>query len=957
MITGKILIKNYGMMKMKKIFAVLLLMLVAFSANMTTAQQMPPIPVDPEVRVGKLDNGLTYYIRHNDYPEQRANFYIAQRVGSMQEEENQRGLAHFLEHMAFNGSEHFKGNGIIDYTRSLGVAFGADLNAATGFNSTIYHVNNVPSTRQSALDSCLLILKDWSHGLLLEDEEIDKERGVIHQEWRTRHYYKRMLEHMLPAMYPDSKHGQRMVIGLMDVVDNFPYQDLRDYYHKWYRPDNQALVIVGDVDVDYTEAKIREMFKDIPVDPNSPKVEPFPVPDNEQGIYFVNPDKELTQNYITTYFKHDATPKELKSSVNYLIVGYMNEMLSSMLNVRLAEKAQEPDCPFTVASCKDGDYLVANTKDAFTVDCYPKEGMTEAALQAVLVEVLRAKRHGFTATEYVRAQQEFMSQLEQRYNNRGQIDNNTFAMAYCSNFLDGEPIMSVEDEYQLMNQIVPNVPFDYMNQGLQQLMNEYVGDTDRNLVVVSNEAERGGSTLSTSEGLKAAYQSACNANIEPYQDNVKQEPLMSSLPKKGKITKESVNSELGYKELTLSNGARVLLKKTDFKQDEIIMLAMRRGGKSLYGEKDMANLAMMDQINAVRKLGDFTNNDLSKTMAGKQAGASYVIDYYTDGVSASSTVKDMETMFQLTYLTFTDMRKDQQAFTKVMTQQASQLANRASNLDDIYNDSVSYTYNNHSWHVKSLKPADLQQVNLDRMMQIAHESLANAADYTFIIVGSFDEQAVRANVEQYIASLPGKKGKKSNWENIASHPKGHVVNNFTVQMETPKTQASVIWYNENMPVSFESMIKIQILRSVMEKVLMQKIREDAGATYTLYVMGNSSWKGDKSLTELQVICPLKPEFTQTAMTMINEEMLNACNAIDPGTVNDIKENLVKNFATASKMNFYWSNILLIKCLYDVDIYNGWEETIKSQTPESVSAFARQLLSSGNRIEVVMSPEQ
>ena len=944
-------------MKTRKTFAVLLLMLVAFSANVTMAQQMPNIPVDKAVRIGKLDNGLTYYIRHNDYPEHCANFYIAQRVGSMQEEESQRGLAHFLEHMAFNGSEHFKGNGIIDYTRSLGVAFGADLNAATSFNQTVYHVNNVPTTRQSALDSCLLILKDWSHGLLLEDEEIDKERGVIHQEWRTRPYTKRMLENMLPAMYPDSKHGQRMVIGLMDVVDNFPYQTLRDYYNKWYRPENQALVIVGDVDVDYTEAKIKEMFKDIPVDPNSPKVVPCEVPDNEQGIYFVNTDKELTQNYITTYFKHDAIDREMKNSVNYVVVGFMNDMLTMMLDARFAEKAQEADCPYAHAECYDDDYLIANTKDAFTVECYPKEGMTEAALQAVMTEVLRAKRYGFTATEYARAQEEYMSRLEKRYNNRDHIDNNSFAMKYCNNFLDGEPIMSVEDEYQLMNQMVPNIPFEYMNQGLQQLMNGYVGDTDKNLVVISNEAERVGAVLSTSESLKAAYDRACNANIEAYQDNVKQEPLLSTLPKKGKISKESVNAQLGYTELTLSNGAHVMFKKTDFKQDEIVMFAVRRGGKSLYGEKDMANLAMMDNFNAMKKLGGFSNNDLNKALAGKQVKATYFIDHYTNGVSGSSTVKDMETMFQLTYLMFTDMRKDEQAFNKIMTQQASQLANQASNLESIYNDSVLYTYHNHSWRVKTLKPEDLQQVSYDRIMQIAQESTANAADYTFIFVGSFDEQALRDNIEQYIASLPGKKGKKSNWVDIVSHPKGHVVNNFMAQMGTPKTLASVIWFDEKMPVSFESAIKMQFLRGVLEKILTQKIREDAGATYSVTVVGNSSLRGDKPLTELQVICPLKPEFTDMALQIINDEMVKACTSIDAGTVGEIKENLIKNYTTAAKLNFYWATILMTKDLWNLDTYTGWEETIKAQTPETIAAFARQLCGTGNNIEVVMTPAE
>ena len=336
-------------MNMKRIFSMLLLMLMLFSTNVMTAQEMPPIPVDDAVRIGKLDCGLTYYIRHNDYPEHRVNFYIAQRVGSIQEEESQRGLAHFLEHMAFNGSEHFngEGKGIIDYTRSLGVNFGGDLNAYTSIAETVYNINDVPSTRQSAIDSCLLILKDWSGGLLLTDEEIDKERGVIHEEWRLgQGPQMRMLERQLETLFPDSKYGKRLPIGLMSVVDNFAYQELRDYYHKWYRPDNQALVIVGDVDVDHIEAQIKELFKDCVLDPNAAQVVDVPVPANDKPIIVIDKDKEQQYSEVTVMFKHDAVSREEKVNMDYMMLGYLESMVTRMLNTRLNDLAQEPDCPF-----------------------------------------------------------------------------------------------------------------------------------------------------------------------------------------------------------------------------------------------------------------------------------------------------------------------------------------------------------------------------------------------------------------------------------------------------------------------------------------------------------------------------------------------------------------------------------------------------------------------------------
>ncbi len=587
-------------MKMKKFFAVMLLMVMALSTSNLKAQSLGPIPVDEEVRIGKLDCGLTYYIRHNDYPEHRVNFYIAQRVGSIQEEESQRGLAHFLEHMAFNGSEHFNGEGksIIDYTRSLGVAFGKDLNAYTSIAETVYNINDVPSynindvpsTRQSAIDSCLLILKDWSNGLLLTDEEIDKERGVIHEEWRLRRSaQQRMLENQLETLYPDSKFGKRMPIGLMEIVDNFPYQVLRDYYHKWYRPDNQALVIVGDVDVDHIEAQIKELFKGMTLDPNAAQVVDEPVPDNEQPIIVIDKDKEQQYSQVYVMFKHDATSKEEKGDLMYMIEQYATSIMGQMLNARLAEAAQEPDCPFLQAYAYDGNYLFANTKDALTLICVPKEGQTEAATQALVTEAMRAAKHGFTGTEYVRAKEEYLSQLEKQYNERNKISNASLASQYYRNYLDNEPIPSIEQEYQIMNMLAPQLPVELINSVLPDLIT-----TDgKNLVIMNFNQEKDGAVYPTYDGLKGAVDAGLAAQVEAYVDNVKQEPLIATLPKAGKIVKEKENTTLGYKELELSNGARVILKKTDFKENEIRMNAFQRGGSSLYGEQDWANTQLM----------------------------------------------------------------------------------------------------------------------------------------------------------------------------------------------------------------------------------------------------------------------------------------------------------------------------------------------------------------------------
>ena len=944
-------------MKMKKIFAVMFMMLMTFSVNVAKAQQMGPIPVDDQVRVGKLDCGLTYYIRHNDYPEHRVNFYIAQRVGSIQEEESQRGLAHFLEHMAFNGSEHFNGEGksIIDYTRSLGVAFGKDLNAYTSIAETVYNINDVPSTRQSAIDSCLLILKDWSNGLLLTDEEIDKERGVIHEEWRLRRSaQQRMLENQLETLYPGSKYGKRMPIGLMSVVDNFKYNELRDYYHKWYRPDNQALVIVGDVDVDHIEAQIKELFKGLPApDPNAAQVVDEPVPDNEEPIIVIDKDKEQQYSQVMVMFKHETFPKEMKGDLVYMLTDYLTSMMGSMLNDRLSEKAQEPDCPYLQASAYDGNYLFANTVDAFTLGIMPKEGMAEAATQAVVTEAMRAAKHGFTATEYERAKEEYLSRLERQYNERNKISNGRLAAQYYRNYLDNEPMPSIEQEYEIMKQLVPMIPVDLVN----QMMPELISTDGKNLVVMNFNQEKDDAVYPTAEGLKTAVDAGLNAQVEAFVDNVKQEPLISKMPKKGKIKKESYNSQFDYKELELSNGARVILKKTNFKENEIRMVARARGGQSLYGENDWANTGLLSFITMMSGKGNFSLTELQKATAGKQASASLSMNEYTDVVSGQSTVKDLETMFQLAYLTFTDIRKDEKSYGQLMGQLETMLKNQGLTPEQAFSDSVEYTLNNHDWRSKPFHVEDLKNVNYDRVLQIAKERTANAANFTFFFVGNFDEAVIRPLIEQYIASLPGKKGKLSNWVNFDTHPEGQTINHFTRKMETPKANGRIYWYDTKTPYSLENSIKADMLGQVLSKIYLQKIREDASAAYSAGASGYATINGDRPFTAIVASCPMKPEMSDVALKIMNEEIVEACKTIDETTLKEIKELMLKDHATELKENGYWMQTLISYVGRGIDDHTGYEQIVNAQTPETIAAFARQILAAGNKVEVVMLPEE
>ena len=942
-------------MNMRKIFATLLLLLVAASANVM-AQQME-LPIDEAVRIGKLDNGLTYFIRHNNYPEHRADFYIAQRVGAMQEEDSQNGLAHFLEHMAFNGSEHFngEGKGIIDFIQSIGLNFGADVNAFTSFTRTVYLVTNVPTTRQSVLDSCLLVLKDWSHGLLLTDEEIDKERGVIHEEWRLgRDANERMTNRQRDNLFPGSKYAKRDVIGSMDVVDYFPYQVLRDYYHKWYRPDNQALVIVGDVDVDYIEGKIREMFKDIPAAaPDAAQVEDYPVPDTDEPIVVIEKDVEQQLSIVNLLFKHDIVEKEQKNSVGYLVMDYMKDMMSAMLNQRFQEKTQEADCPFLQAYGFDGSYMGANTKDAFYLVAVPKEGMTEAATQATLIEALRAAKFGFTETEYERVRETYMSSLERQYNEREKVHNRNYAQKCYSHFLENEPLMSIEQNYELMKQIAPNIPVEYINQVLPELINL----DGKNLVVVNYNQEKDGAVYPTKEGLMGAISAAESAPIEAFVDNVKQEPLIANLPKKGKIVKETYNETLGYKDLELSNGVHVQLKPTDFKKDEIFMLARQRGGSSLYGEKDWANCEMFDNAIEYSGLGGFNNIELRKALAGKRVSISQSMSTYEDFINGSSTVKDLETLFQLTYLQFTDVTRDDKNYNTLLNQVEISLKNKDLEPDNVFSDSLTYIMGNYNWRSKPYQLEDMKNLSYDRILEIAKERTANAAGYDFMFVGSFDEAVIRPLIEQYIASLPAKKGVKSNWVNVDDTPMGQTIKHFSHKMETPKTTMFINWFNTNMPHNLENSIKAQLLGKVLNRINRDKIREDAGAAYSISTYGQSGKSGDNTMVSISAYAPLKPEFTDMAIQIVNEEMVKACETIDAASLEDFKKAMLKDHETQLKENSYWYNIISTYATRGLDLCTGYEDLVNAQTPESIAAFARQIMAAGNKIEVVMTPAE
>ena len=945
-------------MKTKKLLAMFVLAVASFTTAAAQQQQMqmPPIPVDPDVRIGKLDNGLTYYIRHNEWPEKRAEFYIAQKVGSIQEDDTQRGLAHFLEHMAFNGSKHFKGNELLRWCESIGVKFGTDLNAYTSIDQTVYNISNVPTTREGIVDSCLMILWDWADGLLLEQEEIEKERGVIHEEWRLRTSAQmRMLERDLPKLYPGSKYGHRMPIGLMEIIDNFERPFLQQYYEKWYRPDNQGIIVVGDVDVDKVEQKIKTMFSQIAKPgADAAKLELVDVPDNAEPIVIIDKDKEQRIDMAEVMFKHEAIPDSVKGSLEYLVANYMKNVAVGMLNSRLGELAEKPDCPFLQASASDGTYVLSKPKDAFDLGIVPKDGKMNEAVKTVVAEARRAAEFGFTATEYGRSKANTLSALDKQYSNKDKRYNSQFVNQYVQHFLNNEPIPSIDDYYQLMKQLVPAIPIDAVNAVMAQLMPK----SDSNLVVLNFNQEKDGATYPTEAGLLGAIRDARAQQLTAWVDNVKDEPLMTTLPKPGKITKEVKNDKFGYTELTLQNGVKVVLKQTDLKKDQVMLTGEGWGGSALYDVKERANIALFNDAVEASGLGAFSHTELTKALAGKIAGATLSMTTQRTNVNGSSTPTDVETMMQLVYLYMTsNIKKDEQSYDQMMKTTELQLKNRLLQPEAVFSDSLSLTLTKHNPRFKNLDVEDLKDVSYDRILQMAKERTANAAAFTFTIIGNYDEAKIRPLVEQYLGSLPSQK-KIVKGKDVSTDYTGKVVNNFKHKAETPKAMAVMHWYSKKIPYSLENIVRSQAAGQVLQMVYLKEIREEASAAYTVQAQAGSSRDDFGDEASIFAVCPMKPEKADVALSIMRRAVMDmAAGKCDADMVTKVKEYMLKNLGDQLKDNVYWASRIDAWRKWNIDLHTDCEKTIQALTPQSICAFVAEVLKSGNEAEVVMLPAE
>lgn len=940
---------------MKKIFSRLLFVLIgviAFSTQVRAQMPTDPLPLDPQVRKGVLPNGLTYYIRHNETPKGQADFYIAQKVGSILENDEQRGLAHFLEHMCFNGTENFPGNELVAWLETKGVKFGQNLNAYTSIDETVYNISNVPTASIAVQDSCLLILHDWADGLLLLPEEIDKERGVIHEEWRSRNVgQQRLMEQMAPAMYPGSKYGYRLPIGTMEVVDNFPPQALRDYYEAWYRPDQQGIVVVGDIDVDRIENKIKEIFSPIKMPENAPERVYEAVPDTDGTIIVVGTDPEMPNSRASIYFKNDVLPREYRNTMAYWMQDYVCDMISAMLNNRLDEISSTPDSPFAGAGAFYGNYFLSDTKDALTLVAIGKGDDILPSMASVYRELLRAERGGFTISEYDRARSEYLSRLEKAYNNREKAENESYVNSYVRSFIDGTPATGIEMKYQTLSMLLPQLPVDIINQTLKELVKE------DNRVVTVMLPEKDGIKVPTEDAIRQMMAAVDAEDIPAFVDEVKDEPLIANLPAPGKVVATQELPQWGATEWTLSNGAKVVVKKTDFKADEILLDAQALGGTSVYPDSYANTLIFLPQ-GALGQygLGTYTYKDVQKYLQGKQCQVSFQFDDYCRDISGSTTPKDLKTMMELLYSHFTQFNMSADEFQATQNMITGFLHNQETNPQYIFSRDLRKALYN-TPRKSALTVEAVENSSLDEINKIVKDMTANAADYTFFFVGNVDMDELKPLCEQYIATLPGDAATASKAPVIDGSlgvKKGEKVTTFTAPMQTPQTFAAVVEFAE-IPYTAKDRALSDIAGQVLTERLLKKVREDMGAVYSIWASGVMSRQNVPN-TILQSVFPVKPEMKEQVLDIIASEFKNMESDVTAQELAKAVEFKVKEATEAKEKNDAWLGTMAGTALNGVDVFNGNVELLQSLTPADVQDFMKRMNADGTYRVIILDPE-
>jgi zinc protease len=914
-------------------------------AGVPTAALTQRMPTDPAIATGALPNGLRYYVRTNHKPEHRLELRLVVNAGSVLEEDDQQGLAHFVEHMAFNGTAHFPKLDIINFMQSIGMRFGPSVNAFTSFDETVFMLQ-VPSDDPAVLDRSMLILEDWAHAITFDPAEIDKERGVILEEWRLgRGAAARMQDKQFPILLQGSRYAERLPIGKPDIIRTFKPERLTTFYHDWYRPDLMAVVAVGDVDAPALERLIRTHFGSIPAAANPRPRPAFDVPGHAETRYAIATDPEAARSSVSVYTTMPARDQTTLGAYRQQLV---EGLYSAMLNARFSEIAQKPDAPFLGAGADHG--TLVRTAEANVLSATVKEGGIPAGLDALFTEAERVARFGFTATELERQRTNYLRSIEQAMVERADRESSSYAAEYIRNFTEHEPIPGIEYENALYKRFIPEITLAEINALAA------TWSADRNRVVEANGPEKPGAVPSETQ-LAAVMTGAASKNLTPYSDTGADKPLLASAPAPGRITDTKTRDAFGITEWVLSNGAKVVLKPTTFSQDEVLLRGFSPGGTSLASDADYIPASTAAQVVASGGVGSFNAVELRKVLTGKVASATPYIDDETEGVMGSASVKDLETMFQLVYLRFTAPRADAEIFNVITSQTKARLANQAAQPEFAFSQALNQALWQDNPRTRLMTPALIDQMDLQKSFAFYKDRFADAGDFTFVIVGSFQPEMLKPLVERYLASLPST-GRKETWKDTGVRPATGVVTREVFKGIEPKSRTQIVFSG---PFEYDQAhrVAVRAMSMALENRLREGLREELGGTYSVSASGGYSKIPVEQYT-VSIGFGSAPDRMAELIRRTFEEIDGLKkNGPSPALVQEVREILLRDYETSSHENGFFARELAVRYQYGEPLEDlfGLADFYRKVDAKMIQDAAKTYLNEKNYVECSLYPEK
>ncbi len=902
------------------------------------------LPIDSQVTVKTLENGVRYLIRANQRPEARAELRLVVEAGSVLEDEDQLGLAHFVEHMAFNGTEHFAKQELVDYMESIGMRLGPHVNAYTSFDETVYMLT-IPTDTAAVVEKAFQVLEDWAHLLSFDPEEIEKERGVVVEEWRLgRGAGARMRDEQFPILFKNSRYAERLPIGNREMLETFEHAALKRFYSDWYRPDLMSVIAVGDFDPETIEGLIIQHFSGIPMPADPRTREMFDVPDHEETLFAIASDREATNTTVGVLYKQ---PLRDQSTVGAYRQSMVEQLYNSMLSTRLFELTQQADPPFLMAFSGQGRFIGA--KEVYQLFAMVEDGGIERGLGALLTEGERVARFGFTSSELERRKADLLRNFEQAFAERDKRESGSYAAEYIRHVLEDEPIPGIELEYDLARRFVPAIQLEEVN----RLAREWI--VDRNRVFMVSATAKDDVAIPGETELNQVLASVAEREITPYEDAVVEAPLVAVPPQPAEILSEEYDEEIDVTTWTLANGVRILLKPTDFKDDEIIFMAYSPGGTSLASDADYIAASTATAVVEQGGVGPFNLIELQKALAGKAVRVSPSISSLTEGISGFASPKDVETMFELIYAHFTAPRKDTTAFQAFKAQYEGMLANRSASPEQAFYDTIQVTMNQGHPRARPPSVAMLDEMDLDKSFEFYRDRFADAGDFTFVFVGNFDIDSLKPLVQVYLGGLPSI-GRKETWRDTGIDAPEGVIQKAVHKGVEPKSQTQII-FTGPFDYTAENRHLVRSLALALQTRLRDRLREDLGGTYSVSVSGGYE-KFPDAVFRMRISFGSAPERVEELTSVVFEEIENFKNHdLSEEDVSKVRENQRRNKETNLKENGYWVGQLAFADQYGTDPHRLISyDLISGLTAEMIRSAAQLYLPMDNYVLVTLYPE-